>query len=118
MRRDLFDEEHRLFRETVRDFMAREVAPHHARWEKDGIVPRELWQKAGKLGLLGLAVPEGYGGAGVTDFRYNAVIVEEIMRGRRHRRRLLAAQRHRRAVPGRPHHRGAETALAARLRLR
>ncbi|MEV4019189.1 acyl-CoA dehydrogenase family protein [Nonomuraea angiospora] len=80
MRRDLFDEEHLLFRETVREFMAREVAPHHAQWEKDGIVPREVWKKAGELGMFGFSVPEEYGGAGVTDFRYNAVIVEEIIR--------------------------------------
>ncbi|MER6004374.1 acyl-CoA dehydrogenase family protein [Nonomuraea sp. NPDC051941] len=80
MRRDLFDEEHLLFRETVREFMAREVVPHHAQWEKDGIVPREVWKKAGELGMFGFSVPEEYGGAGVTDFRYNAVIVEEILR--------------------------------------
>ncbi|MEW1838627.1 acyl-CoA dehydrogenase family protein [Nonomuraea angiospora] len=80
MRRDLFDEEHLLFRETVREFMAREVVPHHAQWEKDGIVPREVWKKAGELGMFGFSVPEEYGGAGVTDFRYNAVIVEEIIR--------------------------------------
>ncbi|MFC5822737.1 acyl-CoA dehydrogenase family protein [Nonomuraea insulae] len=80
MRRDLFDEEHLLFRETVREFMAREVVPHHPQWEKDGIVPREVWKKAGELGMFGFSVPEEHGGAGVTDFRYNAVIVEEIMR--------------------------------------
>ncbi|GAA3244585.1 acyl-CoA dehydrogenase family protein [Nonomuraea helvata] len=80
MRRDLFDEEHLLFRETVREFMAREVVPHHAEWEKDGIVPREVWKKAGELGMFGFSVPEEYGGAGVKDFRYNAVIVEEIIR--------------------------------------
>ncbi|MFI6743325.1 acyl-CoA dehydrogenase family protein [Nonomuraea sp. NPDC050451] len=80
MRRDLFDEEHLLFRETVREFMAREVVPHHAQWEKDGIVPREVWKKAGELGMFGFSVPEEYGGAGVTDFRYNTVIVEEIIR--------------------------------------
>ncbi|MET7337171.1 acyl-CoA dehydrogenase family protein [Nonomuraea sp. NPDC005650] len=79
MRRDLFDEEHLLFRETVREFMAREVVPHHAQWEKDGIVPREVWKKAGELGMFGFSVPEEYGGAGVRDFRYNAVIVEEII---------------------------------------
>ena len=54
MERDLFDEEHLLFRETVREFMAREVVPHHAQWEKDGIVPREIWARAGAQGLLGL----------------------------------------------------------------
>ncbi|MGP4100255.1 acyl-CoA dehydrogenase family protein [Nonomuraea sp. KM90] len=80
MQRDLFDEEHLLFRETVREFMAREVVPHHPQWEKDGVVPREVWKKAGELGMFGFSVPEEYGGAGITDFRYNAVIVEEIMR--------------------------------------
>ncbi|MBE3014369.1 acyl-CoA dehydrogenase family protein [Microbispora sp. NEAU-D428] len=80
MRRDLFDEEHDLFRETVREFMAREVVPHHAQWEKDGIVPREVWKKAGELGMFGFSVPEEYGGSGITDFRYNMVIVEEIIR--------------------------------------
>ncbi|MEU4516141.1 acyl-CoA dehydrogenase family protein [Nonomuraea wenchangensis] len=80
MERDLFDEEHLLFRETVREFLAREVVPHHARWEKEGIVPREVWKQAGELGMFGFAVPEEYGGAGVKDFRYNAVIVEEIIR--------------------------------------
>ncbi|GAA1763958.1 acyl-CoA dehydrogenase family protein [Nonomuraea bangladeshensis] len=80
MERDLFDEEHLLFRETVREFMTREVVPHHARWEKEGIVPREVWKQAGELGMFGFSVPEEYGGAGVKDFRYNAVIVEEIIR--------------------------------------
>ncbi|KAB8188838.1 acyl-CoA dehydrogenase [Nonomuraea phyllanthi] len=80
MRRDLFDDEHLLFRETVREFLAREVVPHHAQWEKDGIVPREVWKKAGELGMFGFSVPEEYGGAGIRDFRYNAVIVEEIIR--------------------------------------
>ncbi|MEO3856732.1 acyl-CoA dehydrogenase family protein [Acrocarpospora sp. B8E8] len=80
MQRDLFDEEHELFRETVREFLAREVVPHHPQWEKDGIIPREVWKSAGKLGMFGFGVPEEFGGAGITDFRYNAVIVEEIMR--------------------------------------
>jgi alkylation response protein AidB-like acyl-CoA dehydrogenase len=78
MLRDLFDEEHLLFRETVREFLAREVAPHHDQWEKDGIVPREVWKRAGELGMFGFGIPEEYGGAGISDFRYNAVIVEEI----------------------------------------
>ncbi|NBE94606.1 acyl-CoA dehydrogenase [Nonomuraea sp. KC401] len=80
MQRDLFDEEHLLFRESVRAFMAREVVPHHARWEKDGVVPREVWKKAGELGMFGFSVPEEHGGSGIRDFRYNAVIVEELMR--------------------------------------
>ncbi|WP_433499570.1 acyl-CoA dehydrogenase family protein [Sphaerimonospora sp. CA-214678] len=80
MRRDLFDEEHLLFRETVSEFLAREVIPRHGQWEKDGIVPREVWKKAGELGMFGFSVPQEYGGAGITDFRYNTVIVEEIIR--------------------------------------
>ncbi|MBB4913845.1 acyl-CoA dehydrogenase family protein [Streptosporangium saharense] len=80
MRRDLFEEEHLLFQETVREFMAREVVPHHDRWEKDGIVPREVWKKAGEIGVFGFGVPEEYGGAGIKDFRYNVVITEEVMR--------------------------------------
>ncbi|MEO3811719.1 acyl-CoA dehydrogenase family protein [Sphaerisporangium sp. B11E5] len=80
MRRDLFEEEHLLFRDTVREFMDREVVPHHAQWEKDGIVPREVWKKAGELGMFGFSVPEEYGGSGITDFRFNTVIVEEIIR--------------------------------------
>ncbi|GGL06947.1 acyl-CoA dehydrogenase family protein [Planomonospora parontospora] len=80
MQRDLFEEEHDLFRETVREFLAREVVPHHDRWEKDGIVPREVWKKAGEVGMFGFGVPEEFGGAGIKDFRYNAVIVEEIIR--------------------------------------
>ncbi|MEU4833695.1 acyl-CoA dehydrogenase family protein [Streptosporangium sp. NPDC023615] len=79
MQRDLFEEEHQLFRETVREFLAREVAPHHDRWEKEGIVPRDVWRKAGAIGMFGFGVPEEFGGAGIKDFRYNTVIVEEVM---------------------------------------
>jgi len=78
MERTLFDEEHRLFRETVREFLAREVTPYHERWESDGIVPREVWKKAGEHGLLGFAVPEEFGGPGMDDFRYNVVLDEEV----------------------------------------
>ncbi|MGI5485783.1 acyl-CoA dehydrogenase family protein [Microtetraspora malaysiensis] len=81
MQRDLFEDEHLLFRQTVREFLAREVVPHHPQWEKDGIVPREVWKKAGEIGMFGFSVPEQYGGSGITDFRYNTVVVEEIIRG-------------------------------------
>ncbi|MFW5416058.1 acyl-CoA dehydrogenase family protein [Nocardiopsis sp. CNT-189] len=78
MQRELFEAEHDLFRESVAEFLDREVKPHHDRWEKDGIVPREVWAEAGRVGLLGLGVPEAYGGSGVRDFRFNAVLSEEI----------------------------------------
>jgi len=76
----VYDDEHEDFRKTARTFFEREVAPHHDQWERDGIVPRELWQKAGEAGLLCFDVPEEYGGAGVSDFRYNVVLSEEQTR--------------------------------------
>ncbi|MGK5530815.1 acyl-CoA dehydrogenase family protein [Streptomyces sp. URMC 129] len=80
MKRQLFSAEHEAFRETVRTFLAKEVTPHHEQWERDGIVSRDAWRAAGRQGLLGLAVPEEYGGGGVDDFRYNAVLGEEFAR--------------------------------------
>ncbi|GAA4657096.1 acyl-CoA dehydrogenase family protein [Streptomyces chumphonensis] len=77
---ELYTADHDSFRETVRAFMERHVVPFHDAWEKEGIVPRELWREAGKLGLLGTDVPEAHGGGGVADFRYNAVVSEEIVR--------------------------------------
>lgn len=80
MQRELFDTEHDLFRESVAEFLKREVVPFHDQWEKDGIVPREVWTKAGEVGLLGLGVGEEYGGSGTDDFRFNAVVSEEVCR--------------------------------------
>jgi acyl-CoA dehydrogenase len=77
---DLYAAEHEDFRKTARTFFEREVVPHHEQWERDGIVPRELWLKAGAQGLLCFDVPEEYGGAGVQDFRYNMVLSEEQTR--------------------------------------
>jgi alkylation response protein AidB-like acyl-CoA dehydrogenase len=76
----LYTSEHEDFRKTVRTFFEREVAPHHEQWERDGIVPRELWLKAGEAGLLCFDVPEEYGGPGVDDFRYNVILSEEQTR--------------------------------------
>jgi alkylation response protein AidB-like acyl-CoA dehydrogenase len=80
MKRQIFTPEHEAFRETVRTFLAKEVLPHYEQWEKDGIVSREAWLAAGRQGLLGLAVPEEYGGGGDADFRYSAVLAEEFTR--------------------------------------
>jgi alkylation response protein AidB-like acyl-CoA dehydrogenase len=80
MERTLFDDEHDLFRESVRGFIAKEIVPHHDAWEQAGIVDRSLFTKAGALGFLGMAAPEEYGGGGVADFRYNLVIAEEVQR--------------------------------------
>ena len=96
MRRTHFTEEHDLFRESFRTFVEREIAPHDLEWNDAGIVPRELFAKAGAAGFLGMAVPEEFGGGGVDDFRYSQVIGEELQYagvGRR-RARPHAAHRH------------------------
>jgi alkylation response protein AidB-like acyl-CoA dehydrogenase len=76
--RQLFDEDHDIFRESFREFLNREVTPHVERWEQDGIVDRKLFRKAGDAGFLGMAVPERFGGAGVADYRFNAIMAEEL----------------------------------------
>jgi alkylation response protein AidB-like acyl-CoA dehydrogenase len=80
MRRTIYDADHEAFRDTVRTFLAKEVVPHAAEWDRAGIVPRELFAAAGAQGLLGMAVPEEFGGGGARDFRFNAVLGEEVMR--------------------------------------
>jgi alkylation response protein AidB-like acyl-CoA dehydrogenase len=82
--RPLLEEEHEAFRRTARAFLEREVVPHHAQWEKDGQVSREVWTKAGDQGLLCFDVAEEYGGPGVADFRYNLVLAEEMARAGAH----------------------------------
>ncbi len=77
--RTLFREEHNIFRASVRRFMEREVVPFHAQWERDGVVPRELWLKAGAEGLLCCTVPEAYGGLGL-DYLFDVVVFEELWR--------------------------------------
>ncbi len=78
MTRTLFNEEHEQFRATVKRFVANEVVPGFDKWEQEGIIDRGLFVKAGELGLLGMAVPEDLGGGGVDDFRYNAIVNEEL----------------------------------------
>jgi acyl-CoA dehydrogenase len=77
--RRLFREEHDMFRDTVRKFVEREIAPYHQQWEKDGVVPRDLWLKAGEAGLLCCTVPEKYGGLGL-DYLFDVVVFEEMAR--------------------------------------
>jgi alkylation response protein AidB-like acyl-CoA dehydrogenase len=77
MERQIFETEHEDFRETVRRFVAEEVSPHFEQWEDDGIMPREVFQKAGDKDMLAMAAPEEFGGLGLDDYRFNQVIVEE-----------------------------------------
>jgi alkylation response protein AidB-like acyl-CoA dehydrogenase len=82
VRRQIFEPDHDDFREAVRTFCEKEIVPHHEAWERAGIVPRDLWLKAGHQGLLGFMVPAQYGGGGLRDFRFNAVLAEELTRVR------------------------------------
>ncbi|MGW4565124.1 acyl-CoA dehydrogenase family protein [Streptomyces sp. NPDC004561] len=79
MQRTIFEPDHDAYRESVRTFLAREVTPHYEEWDRAGLVPRELFTKVAELGLFA-AVPEEYGGAGIDDFRYNSVFIEEAAR--------------------------------------
>ena len=74
--RNVYTEEHDMFRDAVRKFMQREIQPHHEQWEKDGQISREAWKKAGDAGILCTHLPVEYGGSGV-DFRYSAIAIEE-----------------------------------------
>ena len=80
MRRTLYDDDHEAFRASVRTFVEKEITPHVDAWTEAGIVPRELFTAAGRQGFLGMDVPEEYGGGGVADFRFNAVLAEELLR--------------------------------------
>ena len=73
-----FTEDHELFREAAREFITHEVAAHYPQWEREHMMPRTVWTAAGEAGLLGLAVPEEYGGAGMPDYRYQLVLTQEL----------------------------------------
>lgn len=80
MKRHIFEPEHEQFRDTVRHFMQTEVEPHAERFREAGIVDRELFRKAGAAGLLCTWAEERYGGAGIADFRFEQIIIEENIR--------------------------------------
>jgi len=80
MRRTLYDSDHEDFREAFRAFVEKEITPHTHEWDAAGIVDRGLFATAGRSGFLGMEIPEALGGGGVRDFRFNAVVTEELMR--------------------------------------
>lgn len=80
MKRTLYESDHEDFREAFRAFVEKEIAPHEAQWERDGVVSRELFTTAGANGFLGMDAPEEFGGGGVRDFRFNAIVSEEVLR--------------------------------------
>lgn len=77
--RKVFRDDHEMFRDQVRRFVETEIVPHHAQWERDGIVPKSLWLRAGEEGLLCVTAPEEYGGSS-GDFGHSAVLIEELAR--------------------------------------
>ena len=79
-RPSILEQEHEDFRAVARAFFDKEVVPFHEQWERDGIVDREVWRRAGERGLLCFDVEETYGGPGIADFRYNMVLAEESAR--------------------------------------
>ena len=74
-----FSEEHKLFRESLRDFLQKEVVPHIEKWEKTGEIERFIWKKMGDMGYFGLAYPEEYGGLDL-DIFYTLIFLEELQR--------------------------------------
>ena len=80
MLRTIYDADHEAFRDSFRRFVENEMVTHNAEWDAAGIVSRDLFTTAGKSGFLGIDIPEEFGGGGVQDFRFNAVITEELLR--------------------------------------
>src|SRR5687767_17133 len=78
MRRSIYDEDHEAFRGSVREFLDRQVQPYLEEHRDEKQIPREFWIEAGKQGFLGLEVPEQYGGSEAGDYRFNAVLTEEL----------------------------------------
>ncbi|MFA4930196.1 MAG: acyl-CoA dehydrogenase family protein [Patulibacter sp.] len=78
MKREIYDEDHEAFRASVREFLDRSVIPHVEQHATDKAIPREFWREAGRQGFLGLEIPEEYDGAGAGDYRFNAVLLEEL----------------------------------------
>jgi alkylation response protein AidB-like acyl-CoA dehydrogenase len=78
--RDLYGPDHEAYRETVREFLAREVVPHQHDWDRDHRIDREVFARAAKAGIYALQIDEQYGGPGETDYRYRLVVCEEVAR--------------------------------------
>ncbi|MFT4229552.1 MAG: acyl-CoA dehydrogenase family protein [Microbacterium sp.] len=75
-----YGDDHEEFRTIVRDFVDREIAPNLERWDEQKVIDRSAWTAAGELGILGIRFPEEYGGGGVSDYRFRAVVSEELAR--------------------------------------
>jgi acyl-CoA dehydrogenase len=80
LRRAVFTAEQEEFRQLIREFTEREIVPRYGDWEQAGEVPRSFFRKLGEIGVMGMAIPEKYGGSGDADYRYNVILQEEASR--------------------------------------
>ena len=80
MQRTIYDEDHEAFRQSVKEFVDRTLAPRAEEMIRDHVIARDIWEEARAQGLFGLSIPEEYGGAGIDDYHFNAVFTEEIGR--------------------------------------
>jgi acyl-CoA dehydrogenase len=80
LRRAIFDDDHERFRDVVRTFFVEEVVPEYPEWEEAGKPPRWFWNRCGELGILGIGVPEEYGGRRGSTFKHSAVVTQEAQR--------------------------------------
>ncbi len=80
MQRVLYEADHEAYRESVREFLAREVAPHQHDWDRDRWIDRAVFARAAKAGIYALQIGEQYGGAGEPDYRYRMIVCEEVAR--------------------------------------
>ena len=78
MERVIYQSEHEFLRQSVQEFVKRTLAPRQEQMLAEKYIARDIWKEAGSLGFLGLSIPEEFGGAGADDFRFNAVVAEEI----------------------------------------
>lgn len=79
MNSNYFTEEHQAFRESLKDFLQKEVVPHIEKWEKTGTIERFIWEKFGEMGYFGIAYPEAYGGLNL-DLFYTVIFLEELQK--------------------------------------
>ncbi|MFC7489323.1 MULTISPECIES: acyl-CoA dehydrogenase family protein [unclassified Knoellia] len=78
MPRNIYDDDHEAFRGSVREFVERTLKPRAEEMIREHVIPRDIWVEAGKQGFFGLGIPEEFGGAGIVDYRFNAVVAEEL----------------------------------------
>ena len=80
MNRPLFSDEHEQYRAMVRRFVANEIVPVFPEWEATHLVPAEFFRKAGEVGIIGMSIPEEYGGGGDRSYTFSAILLEEVAR--------------------------------------